>query len=142
MLHSDRSQVATRTSSKSRFPSTGTAPRPTVMADEHRPSKRSRVGEAASREGSSATIDASDNLKRDPELWLEDGNIVIVARDVAFRVYRGLLVKQSTVFSDMFATGNPAEDETLDGCPVVRLPDAPSDVKHLLHSLVPSTGRT
>ncbi|PIL26458.1 hypothetical protein GSI_12216 [Ganoderma sinense ZZ0214-1] len=42
----------------------------------------------------------------------------------------------------MFATGDPAADESLDGCPVVRLPDAPSDLKHLLHFLVPSVGRS
>ncbi|PIL26456.1 hypothetical protein GSI_12214 [Ganoderma sinense ZZ0214-1] len=111
------------------------------MVNEDRPSKRSRVDEAASSGGALET--ASSNLKRDPDLWLEDGNIVLVAGDVAFRIYRGLLTKQSTVFSDMFATGNPvAEDEHLDDCPVVRLPDGPSDLKHLLHFLVPSTGRT
>ncbi|KAI1795295.1 hypothetical protein LXA43DRAFT_1178771 [Ganoderma leucocontextum] len=112
------------------------------MPDEQRPSKRTRVDEGASCAGPSSTSSASDSLKRDPDLWFEDGNIILAARDVAFRVYRGLLVKQSTVFADMFATGNPAADENLDGCPVVRLPDAPSDLKHLLLFLVPSSGRT
>nr|VWP01109.1 Two-component-like hybrid sensor histidine kinase 1 [Ganoderma boninense] len=110
------------------------------MPDDSRPSKRSRVDEAATSGDSSVT--PLDDLKRDPDIWLEDGNIVIVARDVAFRTYRGLLTKQSTVFADMFGAGDLAADESLDGCPVVRLPDAPSDLKHLLHSLVPSTGRT
>ena len=113
--------------------------RPTTMPDEERTAKRTRVDDEAASRGDPSNL---DNLKRDADLWMEDGNIVLVERDVAFRIYRGLLTKQSTVFGDMFATGDPAADEHLDGCPVVRLPDAPSDLKHLLQFLVPSTGRT
>ena len=112
------------------------------MRDDQHPPKRtdSRADDEASLPEHPSISKMLDNVKRDPDLWLEDGNIVLVARDTAFRVYRGLLVKQSTVLADMFATGNPTADESLDGCPVVRLPDAPVDLKHLLHFLMPSAG--
>lgn len=112
------------------------------MVDDQRPPKRTRSDDEAAPHGDPLASNTLDNVKRDPDLWLEDGNIVLMARDAAFRIYRGLLVKQSTVFADMFATGTPTSDESLDGCPVFRLSDAPGDLKHLLHFLVPSAGRT
>lgn len=55
------------------------------------------------------------------EPWFEDGNIVLVAQDTAFRVHRGILSKASEVLCDMLALHQPADAETLEGCPVVRL---------------------
>lgn len=39
---------------------------------------------------------------RDAEFWFEDGTIVLVARDVEFRVYKSILADHSPVFSNMF----------------------------------------
>ena len=80
-------------------------------------------------------------LTRDKEFWLEDGNIVLIARDVGFRIYRGLLVAQSTVFADMFGSPNSTADEYYDDCPVVRLSDSPEDLRYFLRVLIPSAHR-
>ncbi|KAI1795341.1 hypothetical protein LXA43DRAFT_882228 [Ganoderma leucocontextum] len=102
------------------------------MAQEDRPSKRPRT----------AADDAvRDILQHHEEFWLNDGNIVLVARNIAFRVYCGLLVTQSTVFADMFASSSPNSDETIEGCPVVHISDSPEDFAHLLRVLLPTTHR-
>jgi BTB/POZ domain len=61
--------------------------------------------------------------------YLEDGNIVVVAEGVAFRVHRSLLTRHSEIFSDMF------DMETYDGCHVVRVPDATVHMLNLLSVL-------
>ncbi|EIW56895.1 uncharacterized protein TRAVEDRAFT_127777 [Trametes versicolor FP-101664 SS1] len=75
-------------------------------------------------------------IKRDDEFWFEDGNIVLVARDIEFRVYKGILAKHSPVFGDMFSLppGPSSEGTTAaaDICPVVHLSDSPEDFRHVL----------
>ncbi|KAI0091080.1 hypothetical protein BDY19DRAFT_680917 [Irpex rosettiformis] len=66
-----------------------------------------------------------DNFTKHPDLWFEDGNVVLVAEGIGFRVYGGLLAKHSKIFCDMFSVPQPelkAED-TCEGYPVVCLPD-------------------
>ena len=118
-----------------------------------RPTKRTRTDALAelpaglvsgtpldSRQGLSQPV--LKQLQRDQEFWLADGNLVIVAEDTAFRVYRGLLAAQSTVFANMFATvASPTADEVFDGCPVVRLFDSSHDLRHLLRTLLPKTSQ-
>nr|VWP02333.1 Phospholipid-transporting ATPase (EC [Ganoderma boninense] len=52
-----------------------------------------------------------EGLRRDGEFWIEDGNLILVAKDVAFRVYRGLLAEQSTVLAEMAATASEDFDD-------------------------------
>ena len=82
-------------------------------------------------------------LTRDREFWLDDGNIVLIARDVGFRIYRGLLAAQSTIFADMpvFGSPNSSADEYYDDCLVVRLSDSPEDIRYFLRVLVPCCHR-
>ncbi|KAH9856110.1 hypothetical protein C2E23DRAFT_882240 [Lenzites betulinus] len=81
-------------------------------------------------------------FERDAEFWLEDGNLVLVARDTGFRVYRGLLASQSEVFGGMFEAASPSTGDSFDGCPVVHLSgDAPEDLRHLLRVILPKTQR-
>ncbi|KAI0676526.1 hypothetical protein C8Q78DRAFT_953454, partial [Trametes maxima] len=75
---------------------------------------------------------------QDTEFWLSDGNLILVAGDTAFKVYKGLLAMQSTVFSDMLVAANPQASEVFDDHPVVRLSDSPQDLRHLLRILVPA----
>lgn len=68
---------------------------------------------------------ALESITKHPDLWFEDGNVVLIAENTGFRVYRGLLAKHSDIFRDMFSIPQPhseAED-VLEGCPVVRLAD-------------------
>ncbi|OJT09461.1 hypothetical protein TRAPUB_14064 [Trametes pubescens] len=81
--------------------------------------------------------------KRDLEFWHSDGNIILVARDVEYRVYKGLLADHSSVFRDMFSLPQPItnapsssalEEST---CPVVHLYDSPEDLRHVLRAYMP-----
>ncbi|KAI0831751.1 hypothetical protein BC628DRAFT_1349625 [Trametes gibbosa] len=82
-----------------------------------------------------ATISLSGTVKREAELWFEDGNIVLLCRDAAFRVYRGLLTRHSVIFRDLLAMAQPSTSETMESCPVVHISDAPDDLRYLLRVL-------
>ncbi|KAI1792058.1 hypothetical protein LXA43DRAFT_358910 [Ganoderma leucocontextum] len=76
-----------------------------------------------------------NDIQRDPDLWLEDGNIVIVASStIAFRVYKGLLGRVSAVFEDTFKF-KPDPEEKIDNCPVVHVPDSPVEMGHFLRAV-------
>ena len=109
-----------------------------MSADTLHPLKRARVEDGNSSESSSNSPATSlQKLKRHAEFWFDDGNIVLVARNTAFRIYRGLIASQSTVFSDMLVSSCASADETFDGCPTVQLSDSPEDLTHFLRALVP-----
>ncbi|KAH8120236.1 hypothetical protein DFH11DRAFT_43573 [Phellopilus nigrolimitatus] len=44
------------------------------------------------------------SLKRLDGLWFDDGNVIVVAENTAFRVHKGVLSQHSVVFEEMFAT--------------------------------------
>jgi len=64
--------------------------------------------------------------------WFEDGNVILEAEATQFRVYRGILAANSTVFKDMFEFAQPEGDGNVDGCPVVQLSDSAEDLQHVL----------
>ncbi|KAI0060643.1 hypothetical protein BV25DRAFT_916692 [Artomyces pyxidatus] len=74
-------------------------------------------------------------ISRVPELWMSDGNIVLVCQGQAYRVHKGLLALNSVVFRDMVSNAQPDGDEVYAGCPVVRLSDAAEDIQHLLKAV-------
>ena len=78
----------------------------------------------------------------DREYWLNDGNVILIARGVAFKLYKDLLAAQSHIFADLFSLPVPSTSETLNGCPVVRLMDSPEDIRHLLGVLLPKSHPT
>ena len=86
---------------------------------------------------STASSDAGD-FQRDSELWFEDGTIILVARGVGFKVYRGPLVDHSPVFKDMLSLPQPAATQVAPACPVIPLPDSPADLRHVLRVLMPT----
>ena len=119
-------------------------------AADTRPSKRTRLSGDPSSEKKqdsslpsrlSSTAKPQAPFKQAPEFWFDDGNIILVAwpRRVAFRIYRGLLASQSTIFSDMFASSSSNAEETFQGCPVVQLSDSHHDLSHLLGVLLPKS---
>ncbi|RDX48935.1 hypothetical protein OH76DRAFT_1351645 [Lentinus brumalis] len=101
------------------------------MSEDSRSHKRTRNEEPQ----------ALEPLVHDAEFWLDDGNVVLVARDTVFRVYRGLLAAQSTVFADMFTSSSSAADEVYEGCPIVRVSDSPEELRHFLRVLFPKSRR-
>ncbi|KAI0333055.1 hypothetical protein GY45DRAFT_1245344 [Cubamyces sp. BRFM 1775] len=78
---------------------------------------------------------------RDADYWFEDGNIILVARVVSFKVYKGLLAEHSPVFRNMFliaqASPRSAAEQSADGCPVVYLDDTPEDLHQLFKFIFP-----
>lgn len=78
-----------------------------------------------------------DSVKRDSEVWFEDGNIVVIAQNTAFRFHKSVLSLHSSVFSDLFSIPqpSPAGEETLDGCPVVHVSDTSYDFRELLRAI-------
>ena len=93
--------------------------------------------------------------RRHPDLWFEDGSVVLCAEDTLFRVHMTLLSRHSVCFRDMFTIARPrsqcaqtvsglgaehgqGDDDELkehDGCPVVHLHDVAEDVGNLLTAL-------
>ena len=79
------------------------------------------------------TVTDSSQLKRCDELWFEDGTVVIHAADTLFRVYKGVLSRQSSFFKGLFDVPQPSDAETYDGCPLVLLHgDSAEDVRDIL----------
>lgn len=69
------------------------------------------------------------------DIWFEDGNVILVAEKVAFKVHRGQLGRHSDVFHDLFSIPQPLDQPLFDGCSMVELYDSPSDVFLLLKAL-------
>ncbi|KAJ7494274.1 hypothetical protein B0H11DRAFT_2392517 [Mycena galericulata] len=81
-------------------------------------------------------VGAEPNVpQRIPELWFDDGNIVIQAGNIQFRVYRGILAARSPVFQDMLSFPQPLDSELVEGCPLVHLNDAAAEVTVFLKAI-------
>jgi len=69
--------------------------------------------------------------------WFEDGNIVLRAENIEYRVHRSVLASHSCIFKDMFSVPQPPPEsqETVEGCAVIRLSDSSEDISNLLFLL-------
>jgi len=74
-----------------------------------------------------------------PECFeLSDVDIVLQSSDSAnFRVHKSILVSSSQFFKDMLSLPQPSSNETVDGLPVVRLPEDAEIVRALITVLYP-----
>ncbi|THH02367.1 hypothetical protein EW026_g487 [Hermanssonia centrifuga] len=78
---------------------------------------------------------------QDPDLWFNDGSVVLEAEKTVFKVYGGILSQHSgsPVFGDMFSFPQPDEHdkdaETYDGRPLIHIPDSAHDLHHFLKAL-------
>lgn len=115
--------------------------------------KRARTGSIAAASNDGATPEPGNvgaaSRKRDEEFWYEDGSIILVARDVEFRVFKGILAEHSPVFRDMFSLPQPQGDASSSTgtsrdvehpCPIVHLSDSPEDLRHVLRAYMPKDG--
>jgi hypothetical protein len=94
------------------------------MDSEEPPTKRQRQD----------TADPVVPIRAEP--WFDDGTIVLQPMATQFRVYRGTLTANSSVFRDLFAVTQPLEGEELvEGCNVVHLSDSAEDWGHVLKAL-------
>ncbi|KAF7314086.1 hypothetical protein HMN09_00567700 [Mycena chlorophos] len=80
-------------------------------------------------------------LLRVPDLWFPDATLVFQAENTQYRVYAGLLAARSSVFADMLAFPQPvdSDDETVDGCPCIVLPDKAEDVTCFFRAIFDSS---
>ncbi|PIL26281.1 hypothetical protein GSI_12037 [Ganoderma sinense ZZ0214-1] len=81
-----------------------------------------------------------ETCNKDTEFWFHDGTVILVARNVEFRVYEGLLAELSPVFKEIFeADGHPVRNVRMGKvqdfpCPVVHVSDSPEDLRCLLRA--------
>jgi hypothetical protein len=69
------------------------------------------------------------------EIWYLDGSVVLQAQNTQFRVHWGVLAQQSSFFRDIQGLPQPADQPSVDGCPVIQLQDDVADVENLLKAL-------
>ena len=69
--------------------------------------------------------------KRSAQFWFEDGNVVLQAQDSLFRVHRSHLILHSDVMKDFFSCPQPEGAPTIEGCPLIHLPDSKLDISNL-----------
>lgn len=74
------------------------------------------------------------NLVRS-DIWFEDGNVILVAGNIAFKVHRGQLSRHSDIFRDLFSIPQPQGQPLFEDCLMVELHDSPSDLTFLLKAL-------
>ncbi|KAJ7772647.1 hypothetical protein DFH07DRAFT_953107 [Mycena maculata] len=75
-----------------------------------------------------ADASLNENTRQDPDFYLEDGNIVLAAKDsknrtTYFRLHKSILVRNSPTFADMSAMPPPPSMDQHDGIPLVEMPD-------------------
>ncbi|KAL1938722.1 hypothetical protein VTO73DRAFT_11325 [Trametes versicolor] len=84
------------------------------------------------------------SLKHNPDLWFEDGSIVVIAENTGFRVHKLLLSHLSPVFRDVFMVPQPVVIDSglsvVENCPVVRVSDSVYDMKYLLRAIYDGRG--
>ena len=78
--------------------------------------------------------------------WFEDGNLILVAGNVEFRVYKGPLIVQSGFFKDMLSLPQPQDGlvacaSSGPSCAVVPLTESAQDVRHFLRTFFEGTLR-
>lgn len=52
--------------------------------------------------------------------WFDDGNVILMSHELAFKVYKGMLSQHSTILKEMIETGAA---EVIEGCPAILLDD-------------------
>lgn len=69
------------------------------------------------------------------DFWFDDGSVILLADNVAFKVHRGVLARHSDVFRDMLSIPQPPDEAVFEGCCIVELYDSPADLWYLLKAL-------
>ncbi|KAJ7502583.1 hypothetical protein B0H11DRAFT_1712347 [Mycena galericulata] len=73
---------------------------------------------------------------RSTDVWFDDGTIILEAESTQFKVFKGILAANSTVFNDMLVVGSSSDtSEMVEGCPVVHVYDAALDLMHFLKAI-------
>ncbi|KAJ7184651.1 hypothetical protein C8R46DRAFT_883383 [Mycena filopes] len=84
-------------------------------------------------------MDIDTTPTRVEELWFFDSGLVVQAEQSLYRVSGGVLAARSPIFKDMLSLTQPPDAETIEGCPVVRLPDSAADVTCFFRAIFDSS---
>lgn len=91
----------------------------TTNANDARPAKPQRTESALTRS----------------DIWYDDGSVVLQAEATQFRVHWSVLSLHSAFFRDMRTLPQPADEQSVEGCPVIELHDSSTDLDILLSVL-------
>ncbi|KAF7302874.1 BTB domain-containing protein [Mycena kentingensis (nom. inval.)] len=83
----------------------------------------------------SVNVDTILQPERVQELWFNDGNIVLQAENMQYKLFHGILALRSEIFRDMLVVGQQAAGEMVDGCPLVHLPDEARELTPFLKAI-------
>ncbi|KAI0046853.1 hypothetical protein FA95DRAFT_1312153 [Auriscalpium vulgare] len=72
-------------------------------------------------------------FERHASLWYDDGNVIVIAEDLGFRIHRGVLSRESTGLAAALA--EPPGEPDIDDCRVLRMSDSAKDVDTVLEAL-------
>lgn len=73
--------------------------------------------------------------KHHPEYWFDDGNVVVVAGNISYRVHAGILSRPSIVLRQLCAELRADSSQDIAGCPILTLDDSPEDMTALISNL-------
>jgi hypothetical protein len=62
--------------------------------------------------------------------WFEDGTLILMTADMAFKVYKGMVARHSLVLREMCENG--VVGEVVEGCPAIQLDDSTADLSNFL----------
>lgn len=80
-----------------------------------------------------------DQCTRAEDLWFYDGNLILKAENVLFRIYGGFLAARSSVFRDMLDFPPPKDgNDMLDGSYIVTVYDSAKDLGYFLQAIFDS----
>lgn len=77
-----------------------------------------------------------DELEHSSEVWFEDGNVIIQAESIIFRVHRGILSAQSPILRNLLSSLSDIKPAVFGGCPILSLTDHAKDVAHFLKAMM------
>ena len=77
----------------------------------------------------------SSGMQRRLSLSFEDGNVAVLAGNTYFLVHRGFLSRHSESLAELTKDIYSCPTATLEGRPVLHLPESPDDITLLLHSM-------
>ncbi|KAJ7686503.1 hypothetical protein B0H17DRAFT_940412 [Mycena rosella] len=69
------------------------------------------------------------------EIWYDDGNVILQSENTLFRVHWSILSQNSSFFRSLQGLPQPPEQPSIEGFPVIELPDTLPDVETLLRAL-------
>ena len=80
-------------------------------------------------------LPSSPVYARSTDVWFGDGNIVLEAEGIVFKIFSGILACNSAVFAEMFTFPQPPDVDQYAKCPLVHLTDSSIDLANFLRAI-------